>query len=175
MHSHMPLLPPHVSWFLTALRYSPQQHKTVAKFYTQYACTRAFLPPLPILYKLTCLSEPCTWVMIACPDNRQPYFWAITVIMPLLSFQAARYSLIDGFWIDLIRYKMHVNVTCKNTQCGITAIPTPLSLPLLSWLYSPLLGFCRYFSFLILFTVSRATWTEDQPVTRPVPITYRTT
>jgi hypothetical protein len=37
------------------------------------------------------------------------------------------------------------------------------------WLYSPLLdlGFC--FSFLILYTVSRTPWTEDQPDARPLP------
>jgi hypothetical protein len=41
------------------------------------------------------------------------------------------------------------------------------------WLYSPLLGFGRFFSFLILNTVGRTPWTGDQPVARPVP-THRT-
>jgi hypothetical protein len=42
------------------------------------------------------------------------------------------------------------------------------------WLYSPLLGFGRHFSFLILYTVGRTPWTGDQPVARPLP-TYRAT
>jgi hypothetical protein len=41
------------------------------------------------------------------------------------------------------------------------------------WLCSPLdLGL--FFSFLILYTISRTPWTGDQPVARPVP-THRTT
>jgi hypothetical protein len=41
------------------------------------------------------------------------------------------------------------------------------------WLYSPFdLG--RFFSSLILYTVSRTSWTGDQPVARPLP-THRTT
>jgi hypothetical protein len=42
------------------------------------------------------------------------------------------------------------------------------------WLYSPLLGLGRFFSFLILYTVGRTPWTEDQPIARPLP-THRTT
>jgi hypothetical protein len=44
----------------------------------------------------------------------------------------------------------------------------------LLWLYSPLLGLGCFFSFLILYTVSRTPWTGDQPIARPLP-TYRTT
>jgi hypothetical protein len=44
---------------------------------------------------------------------------------------------------------------------------------LLLWLYSPLLGLGRYFSFFILYTVGRTPWTGDHPVTRPLP-THRT-
>jgi hypothetical protein len=36
-----------------------------------------------------------------------------------------------------------------------------------------LLGLRRFFSFLILYTVSRTPWTGDQPVARPLP-THRT-
>jgi hypothetical protein len=36
---------------------------------------------------------------------------------------------------------------------------------LLLWLYSPLLGLGRSFSFFILYTVGRTPWTGDQPVT----------
>jgi hypothetical protein len=41
------------------------------------------------------------------------------------------------------------------------------------WLYSPL-NVGRLFSFLILYTVCKIPWTDDQPVTRPLP-THRTT
>jgi hypothetical protein len=44
---------------------------------------------------------------------------------------------------------------------------------ILLWLYSPLLGLGRYFSFLIQYTVSRTPWTGDQPVSRPL-FTHRT-
>jgi hypothetical protein len=45
---------------------------------------------------------------------------------------------------------------------------------LLLLLYSPLLGLGRFFSFSVLYTVGRTTWTGDQPVTRSLP-THRTT
>jgi hypothetical protein len=48
-----------------------------------------------------------------------------------------------------------------------------LLLLLLLWLYSLLFGLGRFFSFLILYTVGRTSWTGDQPVARPLP-TYRT-
>jgi hypothetical protein len=44
---------------------------------------------------------------------------------------------------------------------------------LLLWLYSPLLGRGSFFSFLILHTAGRTTWSGDQPVARPLP-THRT-
>jgi hypothetical protein len=37
------------------------------------------------------------------------------------------------------------------------------------WLYSPLLGLCRFISFLILYTVGVTPWTGDQPVSWPLP------
>jgi hypothetical protein len=37
------------------------------------------------------------------------------------------------------------------------------------WLYSSLLGLGRFFTFLILYTVSRTPWTGDQPVARQLP------
>jgi hypothetical protein len=49
-----------------------------------------------------------------------------------------------------------------------------LLLLLLLWLYSPLLGLDRFFSFLVLYTVDRTPWTGDQPVARPLP-THRKT
>jgi fatty acid desaturase len=49
-----------------------------------------------------------------------------------------------------------------------------LLLLLLFWLYSPLLGLGRFFSFLILYTVGMTPWTGDQPVARPLPA-HRTT
>jgi hypothetical protein len=42
------------------------------------------------------------------------------------------------------------------------------------WLYSPLLGFGRFFSFFIFYTVSRTPLTGDQPIPRPLPA-HRTT
>jgi hypothetical protein len=42
------------------------------------------------------------------------------------------------------------------------------------WLYSPLLGLDRFFSFLIFYTVGRTSWTGDQPVARSLPA-HRTT
>jgi hypothetical protein len=45
---------------------------------------------------------------------------------------------------------------------------------LLLWLCSPLLGFGRFLSFLIPYTVGRIPWAGDQPVARPLP-TKRTT
>jgi hypothetical protein len=48
------------------------------------------------------------------------------------------------------------------------------NLILLLWLYSPLLGFGRFFSILILYRVGRTPWTGEQPVARPLPA-HRTT
>jgi hypothetical protein len=42
------------------------------------------------------------------------------------------------------------------------------------WLYSSLLDFDRFFSFLILYRVGRTPWTGDQPVESPLP-THRGT
>jgi hypothetical protein len=42
------------------------------------------------------------------------------------------------------------------------------------WLCSPLLDLGRFFSFFILYTVSRTPWTGDQPVALPLSI-HRTT
>jgi hypothetical protein len=45
-----------------------------------------------------------------------------------------------------------------------------MQLLLLLWLCSHLLGFCRLFSFLILYTGCRPPWSEwNQPVARPLP------
>jgi hypothetical protein len=40
-------------------------------------------------------------------------------------------------------------------------------LHLLLWLYGPLLGLCRFFGLLILYTVGRTPWTGDQSVAKP--------
>jgi hypothetical protein len=53
-------------------------------------------------------------------------------------------------------------------------LPFRLLLLLLLWLYSPLLGLGRFFSFLILYIVGRTPWTWDQPVARSLP-SHRTT
>jgi hypothetical protein len=49
-----------------------------------------------------------------------------------------------------------------------------LLLLLLLWLYSPLLGLGRFFRFLILYTVVRTPWMQDQPVARPLPTCWTT-
>jgi hypothetical protein len=41
------------------------------------------------------------------------------------------------------------------------------------WVYSPLLGSGRFFSFVILYRVRRTPWTGDQPIARQLP-THRT-
>jgi hypothetical protein len=48
-----------------------------------------------------------------------------------------------------------------------------LNLFIHQWLYSPLLGHVRFFSFVILYTDCRTPWTGDQPVARPIS-THRT-
>jgi hypothetical protein len=45
----------------------------------------------------------------------------------------------------------------------------PTHLPIYLWLYSPLLCLGRFFSFLIFSTVSKISWTGNQPVARPLP------
>jgi hypothetical protein len=45
---------------------------------------------------------------------------------------------------------------------------------LLLWLYSPLLGLGRFFSFLIFYTVGRTPWTGGQSFASPLP-THRIT
>jgi hypothetical protein len=51
-------------------------------------------------------------------------------------------------------------------------ISLPLGQPCLYffslWLYRPL-DLCRFFSFIILYTVGRTPWTRDLPVARPLP------
>jgi hypothetical protein len=42
------------------------------------------------------------------------------------------------------------------------------------WLYRHFVGIWRFFSFVILYTVRRTPWTEDQSVARPIPA-HRTT
>jgi hypothetical protein len=49
---------------------------------------------------------------------------------------------------------------------------THISLSL--FLYSPLLGLRRFFTFLILYTVGGTPWTSEQPVARPLPTHSRT-
>jgi hypothetical protein len=56
-----------------------------------------------------------------------------------------------------------VDRTCLR-HCSHTSFLGKLLL--LLWLYSPLLGLGRFFSFLILYAVGRTPWTGDQPVAR---------
>jgi hypothetical protein len=56
--------------------------------------------------------------------------------------------------------------TVIDTGSGLLLL---LLLLLLLFLYSPLLGLGRFFSFLILYTVDKTPWTGDQLVARPLP------
>jgi hypothetical protein len=51
----------------------------------------------------------------------------------------------------------------------INQLTAPRTLSIYLWLYSPLLDFGRFFSFLIFYTVGSTPWTGDQPVARPLP------
>jgi hypothetical protein len=58
------------------------------------------------------------------------------------------------------------------SQEGLSSLSKQVSKYL--WLYSRFVGPWPLFSFLILYTVGRTSWTGDQPVSRPLP-THRTT
>jgi hypothetical protein len=51
----------------------------------------------------------------------------------------------------------------------VVSIYLSIYLSICLWLYNPLLGLGRFFSFLIFYTVGRTPWTGDQPVARPLP------
>jgi hypothetical protein len=51
----------------------------------------------------------------------------------------------------------------------VTKLVQFIYLSMYVWLYSPLLCHGRFFSFLILYTVDRSSWTGDQPVARHLP------
>jgi hypothetical protein len=59
------------------------------------------------------------------------------------------------------RHNMKINEIIKLRFNGLGSIYL--------WLYSPLLGFGGFISFLIFYTVGRTPWTGDQPVARPLP------
>jgi hypothetical protein len=65
--------------------------------------------------------------------------------------------------VEPIRYKV------VRSKC-IDSNESYLSL----WLYSPLLGLGRFFSFLIFYKVGRTPWMGCDPIARPLP-THRTT
>jgi hypothetical protein len=56
-----------------------------------------------------------------------------------------------------------------SNSLGMPSATLLLLLLLLLWLYSPLLGFGCFFTYLVLYTVGRTPWTSDQPVARPLP------
>jgi hypothetical protein len=66
-------------------------------------------------------------------------------------------------------------VQFSSAPCPSSYVPIFLAMSIYLWLYSPLLGLGRFFSFLIYtHAVGRTPWTWDQPVARPLP-THRTT
>jgi hypothetical protein len=65
---------------------------------------------------------------------------------------------------------LHTLIVSQSTTIDDYAHLVQLFLFLLFWLYSPLLGSGRFFSFLVLYAVSRTPWTGNQPVSRLLPI-----
>jgi hypothetical protein len=76
--------------------------------------------------------------------------------------------------IASVRLRQLPSKSFTNHYTFIILLSTPynISLSLSLWLYSPL-DPGRLFSFLILYTDCRTSWTSDQPVARPLP-THRT-
>jgi hypothetical protein len=70
-----------------------------------------------------------------------------------------------------LRFSEHEEeVKCIEPRYStVLCISSNLFIYYLLWLYSPLLGLCRFFSFLILYTVGSTPWTGDQPDARPLP------
>jgi hypothetical protein len=71
--------------------------------------------------------------------------------------------------------KCRDNTSIRTWPLPVTAFPIHHSTIILAfdtiylWLYSPLLGLGRLFSFLTLYTVGRNPWKGEQPVARPLP------
>jgi hypothetical protein len=59
---------------------------------------------------------------------------------------------------------LHINSDISSLQL-VTALQIYLSMALRHFV----VDLCRFFSFLILYTVGRTPWTGDQPVARPLP------
>jgi hypothetical protein len=89
----------------------------------------------------------------------------------------------------IIRWHFEFSADDNNSTKGHGTLSNPVALHLSSfdinfclpvchsfihqWHYSPLLDLGRFFSFLILYTAGRISWTGDQPVTSALP-THRT-
>jgi hypothetical protein len=67
--------------------------------------------------------------------------------------------------------EVHLYLSIYLSSCLSVCLSSCLSIypSIYLWLYSPLLGLGRFFSFLIFYTVGRTPWTGDQPVARPLP------
>jgi hypothetical protein len=73
---------------------------------------------------------------------------------------------------DHKKMKYYLNLRLFSaTPASSVCLPIHLSiyLSIYIWLYSPLLDPGSFFSFLILYTAGRTSWTGDQPVARPLP------
>jgi hypothetical protein len=74
-------------------------------------------------------------------------------------------------------FQCYLSILSRYQSQDISSIKVEISRPqfaststvLLIWLYSPLLGLGRFFSFLILYTAGRIPWKGDQPIARPLP------
>jgi hypothetical protein len=69
------------------------------------------------------------------------------------------------FWH--IDWRVTIIPSCFRTACPKHG-PVRHKIIIYLWLYSPLLGLGRFFSFFIFYTVGKSPWTGDQPVAKPL-------
>jgi hypothetical protein len=91
--------------------------------------------------------------------------FCVYVVLCFGSVLATGWSLAQGV---LPSVKNYFGIRGLSPEWAGRAIEKNLSicLSIYLWLYGPFVGPWPLFSFLILYTVCRTTWTEDQPVTR---------
>jgi hypothetical protein len=74
--------------------------------------------------------------------------------------------------IDRICYRGKRDMNARSISTFPSASHTVVSRPqncVYLWLYSPVWGLGRFFSFLVVYTVGRTPWKGNQPVGRPLP------
>jgi hypothetical protein len=73
-----------------------------------------------------------------------------------------------------VELHLHSSICLRELLLNSSSTQVTLLSSICLWLYSPFLGFGRFFSFLILYAVGRTPLTGDQPVARPLPVQTRT-